>query len=319
MQRIVVFESIHEAGLTRLAQHFDVSVALRSSRSVVLDQVKDAVAIVVRSVTQVDADLMNQAPHLRVIGRAGTGTDNIDLVAAKERGIQVITIPEGNAVAVAEMAVMEMLMLRRNLLAVIEAGHRLDFRRELYQGRELASSTVGILGVGRIGQLVAARLAAFGCRIVGFDVNAKLKPRFDALGIHWCERLDELLEQSDILTVHVPKTAQTLHCIGAKELQQLPAGALVINSSRGGIVEEDALLKSVESGHIAGAAIDVLEEEPPFDTPPEQVNFSHPLLNHPKIIVTPHFGASTDEAQEKIAMALAKKIIKKFQPQAVGV
>lgn len=302
--RVLVLESIHPDGIAKLRRTCEVTVSFETPRAQLLELVRDAAAVIVRSVTQVDRELLDRAPALEVIGRAGTGTDNIDLASAKARGIQVLTMPEGNAVSVAEFTVLQILALCRNAYAIAQAVAANDFRRDRYQGNELSHQTVGIIGVGRIGQLVAHRLRPFGCRLIGFDINEALKPRFAKLGVAWAGSLDELLETSTIVTLHVPRTPQTLGMIGARELSRMPRGARIINTSRGGIIVEAELLKAVERGHVAGAAIDVLVDEPPFHTPPAQVMYTNPLLGHPNIMITPHCAASTEEAQRAIALNL---------------
>ena len=270
--RVLVLESIHPDGIAKLRQTCEVTVSFETP--------------------------------LEVIGRAGTGTDNIDLVAAKARGIQVLTMPEGNAGSVAEFTVLQILALCRNAYAIAQAVAANDFRRDRYQGNELSHQTVGIIGVGRIGQLVAQRLRPFGCRLIGFDIDDALRPRFAELGVAWTDSLEALLAVSTIITLHVPRTPQTLGMIGARELALMKPGMRLINTSRGGIIVEAELLKAVERGHVAGAAVDVLVQEPPFHTPPEQVTYTNPLLGHPNILITPHCAASTEEAQRAITLNL---------------
>jgi len=318
MKRVVVLESIHPDGVTALQRHYDVTVCLGASRARILDAVTAASAIVVRSVTRVDRELLDRARRLQVIGRAGIGTDNIDMAYAAERGIEVITVPGGNAVSVAEFTVMQILALCRNAYAIAEAVKANDFRRELYQGVELSAQTVGIVGVGQIGQLVAQRLRPFGCRLIGFDINPALRDRFAELSVQWMDCLDDLLQRSDVITVHVPKTAQTTGMIGARELALMKRGVRLINTSRGGIIVEAELLKAVQRGHVAGAAIDVLVDEPPFHALSEQVNYTNPLLGHPNILITPHCAASTEEAQRVVALNLVEAMVKILAPGTRG-
>jgi len=308
MKRVVVFESLHPDGLAELRQTCEVVVHLDTPRAQTLELVGHADAIVVRSVTQVDRELIDRSPDLRAIGRAGTGTDNIDLAYAKHRGIEVITVPDGNAVSVAEFTVLQMLALCRQAHAIADAIKAGDFRRDRYQGCELSSQTVGIIGMGRIGQLVAQRLRPFGCRLLGYDINQALRPQCAELGVAWADSLAELLKAADMVTLHVPKTDATTGMIGRRELALTKPGVRFINTSRGGIIVEAELLKAVERGHVAGAAIDVLTNEPPFYAPPEAVSYSNPLLGHPKIVITPHCAASTEEAQRAIALQLVKVI-----------
>lgn len=310
MTRILVLESIHPDGLAALQRSCDVVVSLEPPRERLLELVADASAIIVRSVTQVDRELIERARILRVIGRAGIGTDNIDMAYARGRGITVITVPHGNAVSVAEFTVLQILALCRNAYAVAAAVQCNDFRRDLYQGIELSDQTVSIVGVGRIGQLVAQRLRPFGCRLIGFDINPALRPRFAELGLQWTDALKDVLRSCDILTLHVPKTHQTIGMIAMQELRLMSRGVRIVNTSRGGIIDEADLLEAVQSGHVAGAAIDVLEQEPPFHTPPTDVSYTNPLLGHSRIVITPHCAASTEEAQRAIAMDLVEQIVR---------
>ena len=320
MRKILVAESIHPDGLASLKRLFEVEVCLESPRATLLEKIAKASAIVVRSVTQVDRELIDSACHLQVIARAGTGVDNIDIAYAQQRGVDVVTVPDGNSVSAAEFTLMQILALCRNAYPVAQAVEQNDFRREAYQGIELAAQTVSLIGVGRIGQLVAQRLGPFGCRLIGYDIDQRLKPRFAELGIAWADSLDAALRACDILTIHLPRTPQTQGMINLERLRLMKTGVRIVNTSRGGIIVEADLLAAVKSGHVAAAAIDVLEQEPPFHLPPEQVVYSNPLLRQPRITITPHIAASTEEAQKRIALRLAELITAKLQAsQSSGV
>jgi D-3-phosphoglycerate dehydrogenase len=318
--RIVVFEAIHAEGLERLRTRADVDVRLGCSREEQLRIVADAAAIVVRSVTQVDGELLDRAPRLRVVGRAGSGTENIDLDRARERGVEVVTVPGGNAQSVAEFTILQMLALCRKAFPIAAAVRGGDFRREQYQGVELAALRVAVVGVGRIGQLVVRCLRPFGCRVVGFDVVAEPRSALRDVPVIWAETLDDALRGADIVTVHVPRTPATLGLIGARELRLLNPGAFVVNTSRGGIIHEDALVDAIRRGHVGGAAIDVLVDEPPFDAMPGEVPYRNALLDCPGVYVTPHCAASTEQAQRRIAVSLADEVIRRLaEPRAVTV
>jgi D-3-phosphoglycerate dehydrogenase len=308
MKKVLILEAVHPEAVRLLKERYIVEVSLETPRERLIERIKSADALIVRSVTQVDRRLLACAPKLRVIGRAGTGTDNIDLACAQQRGIPVLTVPEGNVVSVAEFTVLQALSFCRRFPELLNAAAANDFRREKYQGVELASRTVGIVGLGRIGQMVAQRLAAFGCRLIGFDINPLLAERFRELGVAWMPSLEDALLSSDILTLHVPKTKQTTGMIARRQLQMMKPGAFLINTSRGGIIVEQDLLESIDNGHTGGAAIDVLEQEPPFNLAPEKVRYANPLLRHERIVVTPHCAASTEDAQRKIALKLVAGI-----------
>jgi len=217
---------------------------------------------------------------------------------------------------------LQILALCRRWAELLAAVRAHDFRREAYQGRELSAQIVGIVGVGRIGSLVAQRLRPFGCRLVGYDINPALRPRFRNLGIEWMDTLASVLRVCDVLTLHVPKSPQTMGMIAAPQLRLMRRGVLLVNTSRGGIVRESDLLQAVDEGRVAGAAIDVLEDEPPLDAPLRRGAYQNPLLQHPRIIITPHCAASTADAQRAIALSLAEQLIthltKAREPMKVG-
>lgn len=260
--------------------------------------VADAVGLVVRSATTVDAAMMDAAPLLRVIGRAGSGVDNIDVEAATERGILVMNAPGENTLSAAEHAVSLLLSMCRNIpeaQARMRAG---EWSKKGLMGVELVDKTVGVIGLGRIGQAVASRLKGFGMRVLGYDPF--LPPEVaDGLGIELLE-LEDIWPQVDFVTLHTPLTDRTRHLINAEVLAAMKPGVRIVNAARGGLVDEAAMLESLDANHLAGAALDVYEQEPlPKDSP---------LRSHAKVICTPHLGASTGEAQGKVAVRIAEQI-----------
>lgn len=236
-----------------------------------------------------------------MIARAGIGTDNIDVVEAERRGIKVVTTPNASTEAVAELTVTFMLMLLRRVNLAIELAKKGKW--EKVEGAEINGKTVGIIGYGRIGKRVAEILRGFNANIIVYDISPV--PHNDKQ-IQVSRNLDELLERSDIVTLHVPLTKETYHLINEQRIERMKEGAILINTSRGAVVDTRALLAAIKKGKISAAALDVLENEPPK----EQWEFE--LLNHPNVIVTPHIGAQTKEAQEKIAVELVGKIMREL-------
>ena len=253
--------------------------------------------LVVRSASKVTAEVIAAAGRLKVIGRAGTGVDNIDLNAATRKGILVMNTPGGNTVSAAEHTVSMLLSMARNIPQAHMSLVRGEWERKKFTGSEVMEKTLGVVGLGKIGREVASRCQGFGMKIVGYD--PVLAPEAVAKGGIELVSLDELFRRSDFITVHTPLTSETRGLLNDTTLAKCKKGVRVINCARGGIVDEAALLRALESGHVAGAALDVFETEPPALTA---------LIRHPRVVVTPHLGASTEEAQEKVAIQIAHQI-----------
>jgi len=259
--------------------------------------VAEADALVVRSRTKVTADVIAAAPRLRVIGRAGTGVDNVDVEAATRAGIVVMNSPHANAVSTAELTLAMLLALARHVPAADRSLREGRWTPGSFLGTELRGKRLGVLGLGKIGREVAARARAFGMEVDGYDPI--LSPEAAArMGVTLLP-FDEVLARADFLTVHTPLTPETRHLIGDAALARAPKGVRIVNCARGGIVDEPALLRALESGHVAAAALDVFETEPP---PPSG------LLRHPRVVLTPHLGASTVEAQEESARDILRQV-----------
>lgn len=268
--------------------------------------IRDADGLVVRSSTQVTAGLLEAATKLKVVGRAGAGVDNIDCEAATRRGIVVMNTPGGNTISTAEHTMSMLLSLARNIPQAHVSLTQGRWDRALFVGTELQGKTLGIIGLGKIGREVAVRSRAFGMTCIGFDpvlspdIAAKLDIELVAL--------DQLFARSDFITVHTPLNEETRGLIGDEAIARCKAGVRFINCARGGIIDEEALLRGIESGKVAGAALDVFIKEPPVDSP---------LLKNPRIIATPHLGASTEEAQEKVARQIAMQIADMLKERGV--
>jgi D-3-phosphoglycerate dehydrogenase / 2-oxoglutarate reductase len=298
--RILVADPIAEDGVTRLRAAGEVDVMTGLEPSALRERIGDYDALVVRSETKVTADVFAAAPRLRVVGRAGVGVDNIDLEAATRHGVLVLNAPTGNTIAATEHAIAMMLALARNLPAADRSLHAGLWERSKFMGIELREKTLGVLGLGKIGSEVA-RIAREGLRmrVLAHDPLVTADRALHA-GVELCD-FETLLTESDFLTVHVPLTDATRGVIGAAELKRMRKGARLINVARGGIIDEQALADAIRDGHIAGAAIDVFSKEPP--------DASNPLLQLEKVVVTPHLGASTREAQVNVAFDVADQIV----------
>ncbi len=261
-------------------------------------------ALIVRSGTKVTKEIIDAAQGLKVIGRAGAGLDNIDLEAAKARGITVLNSPGGNTISAAEHTMAMMLALCRNIPQCYEGLAKREWNRKKYKGVELYHKTLGIIGLGRIGQEVAKRAKAFEMRVIASDPFA-LSEVFKELGVEKVEP-ETLFKESDFVTVHVPKNEKTTNLIGKKEFEQMKEGVRIINVARGGIINEKALLEALQSGKVAGAALDVYEKEPPefWD-----------LLKLENVVHTSHLGALTKEAQTRCGTEIADKVIAELGKQ----
>lgn len=268
------------------------------SESDLLPIVAEIDAWIVRGGTQVTRRLIEAAPKLRWIGRAGAGLDNVDVAVAKARGIEVMNVPGANAVAVAELVFGLLLALLRQIPAADASVRRGEWDKSRFMGRELRGKTLGIVGLGKIGGAVARRALAFEMRCLGFDPLVPAAAA-RAMGVEPL-LLDDLLSRSDIVTLHAPMSLETKGLIGAPQIARMPPGAILVNAARGGLVDEQALLEALDRGSLSGAGLDVFAEEPPR---------SSPLRNHPRVVMTPHVGAATVEAQETVGEEIVKLLL----------
>ncbi|MEM6336037.1 MAG: phosphoglycerate dehydrogenase, partial [Bacteroidota bacterium] len=263
----------------------------------------------IRSGTQITADLLDKAANLKAIGRAGVGVDNVDLTAATRHGVLVLNAPDGNTLSTAEHTCAMLLALSRHIARAATSTADGKWERKKFMGAEVYGKTLGVVGVGKIGRAVAKRMQAFGMRVVGFDPVLSTDVA-DRLGIELMD-LDELFRQSDYLTFHTPLNTHTKGLLNATTLEGCKDGVRVVNCARGGIVDEADLLAALEAGKVAGAALDVYSSEPP---PPELTA----LLAHPRVLATPHIAASTEEAQEKVAQQVTEQLINALQGRPVS-
>ncbi len=262
-----------------------------------LELIPEFHGLAVRSATQVNSELLAAAKNLKVVGRAGIGVDNVDVAACTSHGIVVMNTPMGNAITTAEHALAMMFSLARHIPQANQSTHQGAWEKSKYMGVELTGKTLGIIGAGNIGSIVAQKAMAFGLKVMAFDPYLSVE-RANAIGISKVE-LDELIRTSDIISLHVPRTPETENIIDATAINNMKKGALLVNCARGGLVDELALRVALENGHIRGAALDVFVVEPAKD---------NPLFGLENVICTPHLGASTIEAQEKVAVQIAEQI-----------
>jgi D-3-phosphoglycerate dehydrogenase len=301
--RVVVAEPFAEIGLALLRENgVEPDLCIGQSRERLLERLQGADGLIVRSETKVDGDLLRGARDLSVVARAGVGVDAIDVEAATSAGIVVVNTPGANTLAATEQTFALMLAAMRNLPFAHAAVHAGKWDRKPFIGRELYGKTLGIIGLGRIGTAVAARAAAFGMNVIACDPYVAAA-RARAVGVELLSQ-DELLERANVVTLHVPLTPQTRGMIDADALAKMREGALLVNCSRGAVVDVDALLATLETGKLLGAALDVVPQEPP----PEG-SASKAVLAHPKVVATPHLGGSTIEALERIALELARDVV----------
>jgi D-3-phosphoglycerate dehydrogenase len=294
---VLIAEELSPATVDALGPDFDIHHVDGTDRSALFAELATAQAVLVRSATKMDAEAITAAPFLKVIARAGVGLDNVDIKAATAAGVMVVNAPTSNIISAAELTIGHILSLARHIPAASGALADGQWKRSKYTGVELYEKTIGIIGLGRIGALITARMQAFGTNVIAYDPYIT-SARAQQLGVTPVT-LDELLAQSDFITIHMPKTPETTGMIGAAQLKLMKPTAFVVNVARGGLIDEEALHEALVAGTIAGAGLDVFVSEPPTGSP---------LLGLDNIITTPHLGASTDEAQEKAGVSVAKSV-----------
>jgi D-3-phosphoglycerate dehydrogenase / 2-oxoglutarate reductase len=300
--KIVVCDPISPKGIELLQQRPEFEVVVLPKRlpePELLPVVADAVALLVRSETKVTRKVIEAAPKLRVVGRAGVGVDNVDIAAATQHGTVVMNTPGGNTVTTAELSFAMLLALARKVPQAHTSMAAGKWDRKLFQGMELLGKTLGILGMGRIGSEVAKRAKAFGMRVIAYDPYLT-EDRAKAVGAEFADSVDDVYRVADFITVHMPVTPETKHMLNAAAFSKMKPGVRLVNCARGEIISENDLIAALESGKVAGAALDVFAVEPlPAD---------HPYRKQPNVILTPHLGASTQEAQEKCGIEVAEVV-----------
>ena len=309
---VLIADKLAESTVAALGDAVEVRWVDGPDRPKLLAAVADADALLVRSATTVDAEVIAAAPKLKIVARAGVGLDNVDVDAATAAGVLVVNAPTSNIHSAAEHALALMLAAARQIPAADATLREHTWKRSKFNGTEIFGKTVGVVGLGRIGQLVAQRLAAFGTHVIAYDPYVP-PARAAQLGIELLS-LDELLPRADFISVHLPKTPETAGLLGKEALAKTKPGVIIVNAARGGLIDEAALADAIKSGHVRGAGLDVFSTEPCTDSP---------LFELPEVVVTPHLGASTAEAQDRagtdVAASVKLALAGEFVPDAVNV
>ncbi|MGO4612515.1 phosphoglycerate dehydrogenase [Nocardia sp. 2YAB30] len=309
---VLIADKLAKSTVDALGDGVEVRWVDGPDRPALLAAVPEADALLVRSATTVDAEVLEAGKNLKIVARAGVGLDNVDVSAATGRGVMVVNAPTSNIHTAAEHAVTLLLAAARQIPAADATLREHTWQRSKFNGVEIFDKTVGVVGLGRIGQLFAARLAAFETKIVAYDPYVS-PARAAQLGIELLS-LDELLERADLISIHLPKTPETKGIIGKEAIAKTKPGVIIVNAARGGLVDEAALAEAIKSGHVRAAGLDVFETEPSTDSP---------LFDLPQVVVTPHLGASTSEAQDRAGTDVAKSVLLalagEFVPGAVNV
>ena len=292
--RILIADQIHHEGISYLkSAGFDVAEKLDLRNDELMNEIPIYDALIVRSKTKVTKEIIQAGTNLLVIGRAGVGLDNVDIVSAKERNIKVLNTPDVSTTSVAELVMGFMISAMRHIpqaTASIKSG---EWKKERFAGKELAGKTLGIVGIGRIGNAVAKRAASFDMEVIGFDPYVNNSERIQSVNF------DTLLSKSDVVSFHVPLTESTYHMLSLKEIRKMKKGVVIINASRGGIIDEEGLKQGLDEGIVGAVALDTFELEKPFSTV---------LAGYENFIATPHVGAQTEEAQRRAGIEIAKVI-----------
>src|SRR5213083_2379868 len=299
--KVLIADSISQRGIDELSRDDALDVAIKTglSENELIEIIMPFSAVIVRSQTRITANILNAGGKLRVVGRAGVGVDNVDVDAATRRGVVVLNAPGGNTISTAEHAFSLLLAVARKISQADANIRSKNWDKKNFEGVELYNKTLGVIGMGRIGSELSRRAIAFGMRVVAYDPYLSAT-RARSLQVELVDELDDLLTSADFISLHTPLTAETRHIVDAARLQKTKRGVRIINCARGGLIDENALLKALQDGHVAAAALDVFETEPlPADSP---------LRGAPNLILTPHLGASTAEAQEGVGIEVAEQI-----------
>ena len=306
-KKVIVTEKMAEEGIKLLQEELEVDICFDISREDLLKIIDQYDAIIVRSVTKINEELLKAGKKLKAVGRAGNGVDNIDVSAATKRGIIVANTPESNTMSAAELAIGLMLAQARNISWANDFIKGGEWDRSRFKGVELYNKTLGIIGLGRIGALVATRMVGFGMKVVAYDPYIS-DERFTRFNAEKKENLEDLLIEADFITVHTPKTSETNGMIGDKEIELMKDGVRLINAARGGIYNEAALIRGLKSGKLGGVGLDVHEKEPCY---------GNPLFEFNNVVVTPHLGADTVEAQQNVGITVAQQVINALKGEIV--
>lgn len=306
--KVLITESIADESVQYLKdQGYEVEEYLGHSQEEIEQYIKGFDALIVRSATKVGPSLLANADCLKAVGRAGTGIDNIDVKACTDHGVIALNTPTANNMAAGELAVGHAFNVFRYIPTANEGVHNGDYRRGNWVGYELEGKTAGVIGLGRIGSIVARKLKGIGMNVIAYDPYIAAD-KFEKLGVGRCQTLDELLEQVDLITLHTPKTKETYNIIAKEQLYKCKRGVRIVNAARGGLVNEQDLADALAEGQVAAAAIDVFDKEPSYNKKPGDQEFDNVLLHAPNCYITPHLGASTVEATAKVGQGIVELI-----------
>jgi D-3-phosphoglycerate dehydrogenase len=307
-KKVLVAEKIDGNAVKELKKHVTVVEGYNLSHDEIVAKIKDYDGIIIRSGTTINEEFLDAAKKLKIIGRAGNGTDNIDIGEATKRGVIVANTPESNTMSAAEMTTLHILSQSRNIIQANQSTKKGEWKRAKFKGNDVYKQTRGIIGLGRIGALVAKRMSAFDMKVIAYDPYIQ-DNRFKRYNVEKCDTLEDLIKASDYITVHTPKNKETYHMINESHIPLMKKGVRITNVARGGIIKEAAIKKGLEENIIASAAIDVHEEEP--------CNENNPLFEFDNVSVTPHLGASTLEAQANVGMNVVEQVIKALDNEIV--
>ncbi|MBU5483586.1 phosphoglycerate dehydrogenase [Clostridium sp. MSJ-11] len=301
INKVLVIDKIDDMGieLLRNQQDFQVDVKIDIKREELLNIINDYQGLIIRSDAKVDSELMDRALNLKIVGRAGNGVDNIDIPEATKRGIIVANTPDSNSISACELTIGLLLSTSRNIARSDKFLKDGNWDRDSFMGNELFNKTLGIIGLGRIGALVATRMNAFGMKVIAYDPYIS-DERFERYNVTKKNTLEELLKESDYITIHTPRTEETIGIIGEKEVALMKDGVRIVNAARGKLMEEKALYNGLATGKIASVGLDVHDKEP---------RYSAELYSFPNVVVTPHIGATTIEAQQNVGLTVAQQVL----------
>tara|TARA_B110000211_G_scaffold65588_1_gene75549 strand:- start:889 stop:1842 length:954 start_codon:yes stop_codon:yes gene_type:complete len=305
---IVILERIDTSEIKIISKFADIKFLVGLPRKKYLEKIKNATAIIIKSVTKVDSELVNKAKKLKIVVRAGTGLDNINTNLLERKNIKLISTPRANAISTAEFTLMQILNLCKRMPDFYPKIQKKDFRRHLFEGRELSKMNVGIIGVGNVGFEVAKRLKPFECKIYAYEKNLKNILRFKKLGGTCVGSLNKLITKVDILTIHLNLTKENRNILNKNHFNKIRKNIILINCARAELINDNALISALKSKKISYAAIDVINPEPNYDK--KKNHFNHKLLKAKNIFYTPHLAASTIDAQKKISKELALELVK---------
>lgn len=305
--KVIVAERIDEAGIELLQKEMDVDICFDIPRAELLEKIHDYDGLIIRSDNKVDKELLQKATKLKVVGRAGNGVDNIDVEEATKRGVIVANTPDSNSISACELAITHILAGAKRFTFADSYLKNGGWDREIFMGNEVYNKTLGVIGLGRIGALVATRMKAFGMKLIAYDPYIS-DERFERYGVEKKKTLEEFFKEADIITIHTPRTKETIGIIGKKEIELMKDGVRIVNAARGKLMEESALLEGLKSGKIASLGLDVHDAEPRHESPLYEFN---------NVTVTPHIGATTYEAQEDVGVTVAEQVIKGIKGELV--